>query len=506
LNSFPEKSYGMHNKIVFQILMATLLSLNSRIAFPQALGTDPEQGRGTYKNRVFFNLERYWDSTRICNNPHKGWCIHYYDNTIKNYGSRLAPDDSLQDFPGLNDIYLRLAWSYLEPEEGKFKWEVIDSIIQRWVGWGHTISFRITCKETEMVYATPEWVRKAGARGAFIEHADLDLKAWAPEYDDPVFLEKLEKFHQAFAARYDGKPWVEYIDIGSIGEWGEGHTAYSGWKDVPVATVRKHIDLFKRCYKKAVLIISDDFIGQRDTDDGSDYEIYRYCLSKGLGFRDDSGNVAWYKKLGFGPSCIRSPELYSAVYRSIPVVLESDHYGDAVRLGMWGNGSGFEKAIRETHATIIGFHYYPREWLRENHSLAGRLANLCGYWYFPKFVLMPDTLRTGRENHIRITWENHGVAPAYKSFHASLRLVNRQTGRSFSQELIEADNKKWMPDEIVAEQYRVNLESNLTAGLYDLLINLKDKCDFHNRNIELALKKEREIFPGWYKLGEVNVK
>ncbi len=47
------------------------------------------------------------------------------------------------------------------------------------------------------------------------------------------------------------------------------------------------------------------------------------ALEKGIGFRDDSANVAWYKTLGFGPSCIRTPELYSKVYKTIPVVLES---------------------------------------------------------------------------------------------------------------------------------------------------------------------------------------
>jgi hypothetical protein len=488
-------------------LLIAILVYNGYPAGAQALGTNPEEGRGTYKNRVFFNLERYWDSTRVCNNPHKGWCIHYYDNSIRNYGNRLAPDDSLDDFPGLNDIYLRLAWSYLEPEEGQYNWVLIDTIINRWVNRGHTISFRITCKETEMVYATPEWVRKAGARGKFIEHPELDLKAWAPDYDDPVFLAKLENFHKAFASRYDNKPWVEYIDIGSIGEWGEGHTAFSGWKDVPVNVVKKHIDLYKRCYKRSVLIISDDFIGQRDTDDGSDYEIYRYCLAEGLGFRDDSGNVAWYKKLGFGPSCIRSPEIFNKVYKSIPVVLESDHYGDALKLGMWNKGAGFEKAIHETHATIIGFHYYPREWLNENYALACHLANLCGYWYFPKFVMMPDTLRTGSDrNYIRITWENHGVAPAYKHFQLFIRLVSHNTGNSVIQQLAISDNRNWLPDEIVAEQYPLHFDRTMAGGRYDILLNMRDECGFHNRNIQLALKSERETFPGWYKLGEINVK
>lgn len=493
-------------RIAFPLIF--VLSFVSHLSVGQAPGTNPEEGRGTYKNRTFFNLERYWDSTKVCSNPHKGWTFHYYSNTTKNYGSRMAKGDSLPDFPCLNEIYLRLAWSYLEPEEGRYNWIVIDSIINRWVGWGHTISFRITCKETEIVYATPEWVRKAGAKGKFIEHPDLDIKAWAPDYDDPVFLEKLENFHRAFASRYDGKPWVEYVDIGSLGDWGEGHTAFSGWEDIPVKIVKKHIDMFKRCYRHSLLIISDDFIGQRDSDDGTDYEIYKYCMEKGIGFRDDSANVAWYIRLGFGPSCIRTPELYSKVYKDIPVVLESDHYGDVVEGDMWNGGEGLEKAIHETHSTFVGFHYYPREWLKDNYTLAGCLANLSGYWYFPKFALLPDTIRTGSDrNYIRLTWENHGVAPAYHKYNLYLKLVNKSTGKSFVQQLTESDNRTWLPNEIVAEQCAIHPDENLVNGKYNILIGLADNCEFHkSRIIELAVKKEREAEPGWYKIGEVMVK
>jgi hypothetical protein len=488
-------------------LFLAIFCLCSRQAGSQSPGHDPEAGRGTFKNRVFFNLERYWDSTKVCDNPHKGWCIHYYDNSISNYGDHLSPSDSLADFPGLNDIYFRLAWSYLEPEEGHYNWILLDSVVNRWVGRGHTISFRITCKETEIVYATPEWVRKAGAKGEFIKHNDVPIEAWAPDYGDPVFLKKLEQFHRAFAARYDGKPWIEYIDIGSIGEWGEGHTAFSGCKDVPAEVVKKHIDLYKRCYKKSLLILSDDYIGQRDSDDGSDYEIYNYALGNKLGFRDDSGNVLWYKILGFGPSCIRSPEIFNRVYKSVPVVLESDHYGDASENGMWGDGSGFEKAIHETHATFIGFHYYPREWLKDNYTLACRLENLCGYWYFPKFAMLPDTLRRGStHNYIRLTWENHGVAPACRTFVISIMLYNRETGFSYNQQLTGTDNRVWLPGEIVAEQSPMKIDRAIPAGKYDILLNMKDDCGFHNRNIQLALKKEREEVPGWYKMGEVTVK
>lgn len=231
-------------------------------------------------------------------------------------------------------------------------------------------------------------------------------------------------------------------------------------------------------------------------------------LDNGLGFRDDSGNVLWYKNLGFGYSCIRTPELYSKTYKHLPVVLESDHYGDVVKDGMWANGSRFEKAVRETHATHIGFHYYPREWLNENYEYAGKLSNLCGYWYFPKFAMMPDTFRTKSDrNYIRLTWENHGVAPAYHQYKLFVKLTNKRTGKTFIQQLIESDNRTWQPNEIIAEQCAIALDKTLAEGKYDLLIGMRDECKFHrNKIVELAIKKNRQTEPGWYKLGEVIVK
>ena len=99
---------------------------------------------------------------------------------------------------------------------------------------------------------------------------------------------------------------------------GEVHTAFSGWKDIPVTIVKQHIDLYKRWYKKTTLILSEDAIGQRDTDDGSDYMIFDYALKNGIGFRDDSGNVKWYENLGVGPSCIRTPGLFPLPIKRYP--------------------------------------------------------------------------------------------------------------------------------------------------------------------------------------------
>ena len=152
-----------------------------------------------------------------------GWAFHHYDNTIERYGLRLEASDTVDDFPGASVIYLRLAWSYLEPEEGKFNWSLVDTPAQRWIDKGFQVAFRFTCAESgaKQPYATPKWVRDAGAKGHHFtpgKGIDASSPMWEPDYND--FLEKLDHFLAAAAARYDGNPEVAFIDVGSLGVWG----------------------------------------------------------------------------------------------------------------------------------------------------------------------------------------------------------------------------------------------------------------------------------------------
>src|ERR1019366_5374733 len=80
---------------------------------------------------------------------------------------------------------------------------------------------------------------------------------------DPAFLEKLDHFLAAMARRYDGNPNVAFIDIGSFGMWGEGHTGFSSRLDEEqtLAVTRKHIDPHVKHFKQTLLCISDDVAG-----------------------------------------------------------------------------------------------------------------------------------------------------------------------------------------------------------------------------------------------------
>jgi hypothetical protein len=157
-------------------------------------------------------------------NPGMGWTHFHYSNSLANYGSKLAPSDTVDDFPGLAVCYLRLPWSCIEPREGEFDWSVVDAPAQRWISKGKRVAFRFTACESGFQWGAPRWVRDAGAKGSHFRRGsvtDDPSDCWEPDYGDPVFLRKLEAFIAAAAARYDGDPTVEWIDVGSVGIWGE---------------------------------------------------------------------------------------------------------------------------------------------------------------------------------------------------------------------------------------------------------------------------------------------
>ncbi len=71
---------------------------------------------------------RLEDDGRALLNPYMGWVMHYHDNNAR-YGTTLTPGDSMDWFPASNVVYLRLPWSWLEPEEGVFNWNVTISAL-----------------------------------------------------------------------------------------------------------------------------------------------------------------------------------------------------------------------------------------------------------------------------------------------------------------------------------------------------------------------------------------
>ena len=489
------------------LLLAPLAALHAAEASPPARGVR--------------DLTPLHDATRVLINPHKGWYHHFPDNHPDKY--QIARDADLLDFPGMDHLYIRLAWAYLEPKEGQFDWAVIDRIIEKWTAHGLGIALRISCKETstdriEQQFATPRWVMEAGAQGGHYRMGQPTGPEgpWEPAFDDPVFLAKLDRFLAALAARYDTKPWLRYLDIGSIGDWGEGHCWAGSRKDLSFAVRKEHVDLHLKHFQRTQLVISDDYVHALN-DPAERASLHQHILSNGISYRDDSIMVDGYFAGTSDRFTVRSPEFFADAYPRTPTVFELEHYGTVKRLGNWaalpdssaarfGKGKKgpdfFRGALELLHATYIGYHGDARQWLTDNPELTEELLNKCGYWLFPTALETPDNLVAGAAVPLTLTIENRGVAPPYAPYELRVKLSGGGTNWVHVAGTAE---KSWLPGKPMVLRLEWPLPAALQPGQYQLAIGLFDAAAGKERPVEFALKASARDPDGYYRVGTVSV-
>ncbi len=464
---------------------------------------DPAQSEPGDSGRV---TVRPADTGAALVNPDMGWTLHYYSNVVTNYGSQLEPSDTVDDFPGLSTVYLRVPWAFLEPSEGRFNWALLDTPAQRWISKGKKAAFRLTCSENWMRYATPEWVKRAGAKGVFYEYGKGptdDGPAWDPDFGDPVFLAKLDRFLAACAARYDGNPHVAFWDIGTYGLWGEGHTDASSRPPAAQAAVniRKHIDLAVKHFKRTLLCVSDDIAGPGTP--GFHLPETDYARARGVTLRDDSILVqpppySWYHA-----------DLAQAFWPHQPVILEHEHYGGSKEKGAWGDGSLLLKAVEEYHASYMSIHWWPRILLDENRAVIEAINRRMGYRLQLHEVTWPRKVVLGQPFPVKWRWANAGVAPCYPGGFLALTLkddkggiVSVMTDETFDMRRLAVGPPGAPPVTAHDSEFTAGLIAPVTRpGDYDLFVSVGDRIG----TPRIALPLPNDDGARRYRLGRVTL-
>ncbi len=215
---------------------------------------------------------------------------------------------------------------------------------------------------------------------------------------------------------------MAFVDIGSYGLWGEGHTFMSSQVPTNEAPeiIQKHIDLYAAHFKKTQLCISDDVAGHDKP--GRHFPETDYAISKGVSLRDDSILVqppprSWYHS-----------EMAQEFWPRWPVVLEHEHYGGSKARNAWGDGSLLLKAVEDYHASYLSIHWWPRELLNENRSLVERINRRLGYRLQAKELAWPEEIKIGQPFTVRSTWANTGVAPCYPGGFMTLTIKDNKGG------------------------------------------------------------------------------
>jgi hypothetical protein len=432
------------------------------------------------------------------------------------YGTR-DPEDLPADAwytPLIAIGYFRDDWADLEPDaESDYRFdEYFGPIFDLWVNKLHKrVSFRFMCSNmhSQREYVSPKWVFDNGV--PFVVHKGL----YVPRQVDPVFwddryLHVQEKFIADLGEYLDGRPGLEFIDIGSIGEWGEMHLSRwtpdelvaTGYTDEKyIAAYRRIIDAFARAFPHTRVFLN---VGDFDT-------INDYAALHHMHFRQDGLTPT-------GPSADVGNRFYRPYARRGVICNYEFHsgYDEMLRRG-WGVRETFQKGLEDPisylHLNVTSYDQLkdPPAELRDCILDAARRIGfrfaLTQLQY--NAVVHLDGAAPGRLALYQ-TWKNAGVAPCYDSYALRWSLVNAQ-GEAVVQTMTfpRQPTTLWWPGGEVSVQDQVTVPAATPPGLYRIKVEMlkpetcPELAERAGEEIQLALANSDA--EGRYDLAEVRL-
>lgn len=315
-------------------------------------------------------------------------------------------------------------WDKLNPGKGVYDWSELEDLLNVLQEHGLGYALRVFPYSPSYIQGndtpaseydwTPEWVYQEGAQKDYAIFQDNGARAQVPRWDNPVYLKYAKEFATALAAKYDGDPRLEYIDVRTFGEWGEWHVSHLDGSDMPSLKIQKELlDHYASVFKKTLLALPSDGYG----------EIYTYALSLGITKRDD----------GFIGIPGTADSLVRAYEAGLPTIAEN--IGSYEAMLSFDNKSYMrwtpERWVHEITTAHLTYYVLEQESdcgyriYKENKALADSMTHVIGYNFMVQQAdLLTITGDKGTTNTLNITVKNTGIAPCFFDVYMVAEFVN----------------------------------------------------------------------------------
>ncbi len=342
---------------------------------------------------------------------------YYYsegEETVLNPYIGYAPSsDSITLCERSTLVYLNIYWSELEPIEGEYDWDTIESThyLERWRSEGKHLVLRLICdrpSNTEHM-DIPQWLYDKTGDGEFY---DIEYgKGYCPDYNNEVFIAAHEKVIREIADHFRGEGFLAYVELGSLGHWGEWHTYYpAGLPRIPLTEVReKYVSHYVKYFDYCKLLMRRPFKE----------------LPKGAGVYNDMAGVShdtsvwlsWIENGGDYESAAEADGLKAVpdIWETAPV---GGEFSSSVPISTM-LGKDFEQTqalLQKSHMSFIGpmVPYVKREDL-EFYESADKMAKNIGYRFRIKELKIVKPIGSDTAN-VTARMINDGVAPLYFNY------------------------------------------------------------------------------------------
>ena len=343
-------------------------------------------------------------------------------------------------------LYMDITWAELEPEEGQYAWETIETKnqLERWRQEGKHIVLRFVCDVpgSEMHMDIPQWLyEKTGQSGTWYNNA-LG-QGYAPDYDNTEFIAYHAKAVKALGERFVQDGLISYVELGSLGHWGEWHVNFStGIKRLPEEKVREqYVSPWAEAFPEAFLLFRRSF---------------SHAERHGAGlYNDMAGELeetkAWLNEIAQGGDLSQTGE--TGVMAAMP-----DFWQNAPSGGEFTSALSMEEMldtqlsrtvalVRESHTTFLGPKTASTDY---PEGYAEVLKNMGYRLWIPQVVMT----RSFDSTTLELTWANAGVAPFYKNWPVWL-IVEDSEGNIVEKEQTGLELSSVLPDKKVTTRTKL---------------------------------------------------
>lgn len=404
-----------------------------------------------------------------------------YENPLTGYAPNAAETERAER---AQLVYIELTWADWEPEEGKFDIKGLEekNNISRWKDEGKHAVLRFICDipGAEEHMDIPEWLYDKTADGSFY---DTDYgKGYSPDYENKIFLESHEKAMAALGEYCNRDMFVSFVELGSVGHWGEWHTKYEdGVTPMPDAdTCWLYANHYADNFTNARLMMRRNYVMAVDGQMG----LYNDMT----GAKDDTEEwIAWMKDGG----------AYDAPGTQIPYKPAPDIWRYAPIGGEFTSSIPMEEMlgedleetlelIKRSHMTFIG-PKCPKGELSASEASEEILRNIGYRFYIKKMSIHMDYLKNSFK--VNLTWENDGAAPMYFDWPVMLYVYDGDGNRKYWEDINISLDKLYPGESLeTANEFPFN---DLFRQGYSIGIGILDP-QTEEPGVELAMNKKYE--------------
>jgi hypothetical protein len=323
-------------------------------------------------------------------------------------------------------VYADLTWRELEPSEGGFDFQSFEerNNLCEWRMAGKRVIFRflMDVPRDEEHFDIPEWLYLIiGSTGTHYENTYG--KGYSPDYNNPILIEAHQKAIKAIGDRYGQDDFFAYIEIGSLGHWGEWHVkSDSNITPLPPEEIRdQYVKHYIDAFPNTHLLMRRPFNIVKEMDLGlfNDMTAHDEATRTWLGWINEGGEFSQTDEKN---ALAAVPE----TWKTAPI--GGEQTGSINNTEIYHHQ--LEKTVQllqESHVTFIG--------PRGPYELASggplqngidRVLSSIGYRLRVEKITLPKRSYLGKTIHAELTFTNDGVAPIYYPWPLAFYLLDSQ--------------------------------------------------------------------------------